>query len=112
MAGFGARSLSLLTNLCQDVLTRFKMLLATIAPQFAGMAQQDAQELVGVLIDALHEDLNIATHQRSAGVDDSHAGRAAWAEHLMHNDSPLTQLCYGLLRRYRVRGVLRAFPTR
>lgn len=36
----------------------FKAQLAKYAPQFQGYAQHDSQELLGYLLDGLHEDLN------------------------------------------------------
>ena len=42
----------------------FKAAIANFAPQFAGYAQQDSQELVMFLLDGLHEDLNRVSNRR------------------------------------------------
>ncbi len=42
----------------------FKAAIASFAPQFAGYAQQDSQELVMFLLDGLHEDLNRVSNRR------------------------------------------------
>jgi ubiquitin C-terminal hydrolase len=64
----------------------------SIAPQFAGYEQQDAQELMGFVIDGLHEDLNCA------GNNDPAIPERAWEQHIQKNDSPILPIFHGQLK--------------
>lgn len=89
----------------------FKAVVGRLRPRFAGSQQQDCQELLIFLLDALHEDLNTA---QAAGVrplppsqleaasdgqrSDDDAARAAWDDHKLRNQSVITQLFQGQFR--------------
>lgn len=72
------------------------------APQFLGFQQHDSQELLGFLLDGLHEDLNRVPEPKpyielkeSDGRPDSVVAAEAWEKHLKRNDSIIVQLCQG-----------------
>ncbi len=45
--------------------SKFKSLIGTHSPQFQGNEQHDSQEFLAFLLDALHEDLNLARTKQS-----------------------------------------------
>jgi ubiquitin C-terminal hydrolase len=82
----------------------FKRIISQFAPQFAGYQQHDSQELMGFLLDGLHEDLNrvrekpyIATPDYDGEPDALLAGEA-WRRHLLRNDSVVVDRCHGQYR--------------
>ena len=93
----------------------FKKVLGRVAPQFAGCEQQDAHELLSVLLEALHCDLNRSTPPAKVSVkgtistksdddsvssheskDEGEGGRL-WEEHRRANVSVITDLFEGQL---------------
>jgi len=103
--------------------SKFKATLAASASQFKGNEQHDSQELLGVLLDRLHEDLNQGVraqgsrgvppnNQREAGADRAleaslasgtitnpavQAGAKAWMSHLERNASCVSSMFQGQL---------------
>ncbi|KNC53988.1 ubiquitin carboxyl-terminal hydrolase 4 [Thecamonas trahens ATCC 50062] len=73
--------------------TRFKALIGKFAPQFSGFQQHDSQELLGFLLDGLHEDLNRVLDKppteklESDGRPDAEVAAEAWERHLLRNKS-------------------------
>lgn len=67
---------------------------------FSGFGQHDAQELLGYLLDALHEDLNrvlekpIVPQDESTHPDDL-SSKLEWENHLKRNQSIINDLFYG-----------------
>ncbi|KAI9188838.1 ubiquitin-specific protease doa4 [Blastocladiella emersonii ATCC 22665] len=86
----------------------FRDMLADVAPHFATREQQDSQEFLTYLLDALHEDLkqppppNAALppddNDDLATLDPHDAGRIAWDRYLVRNASFVTHLFQGMLR--------------
>jgi len=84
----------------------FKRKLARFAPQFAGVQQHDAQELMSFLLDGLHEDLNrvkgakpYTEHPEHDGSkDDEDVSRQAWEGYLKRDRSCIVDLFQGQLR--------------
>ena len=74
------------------------------APQFQGFQQHDSQELLGFLLDGLHEDLNRITDKPtvppvlSEGRPDAEVAADAWMAHLLRNDSIIVDLFHGQLK--------------
>ncbi|XP_051131096.1 ubiquitin carboxyl-terminal hydrolase 5 [Andrographis paniculata] len=79
----------------------FKAKLARFAPQFSGCSQHDSQELLGFLLDGLHEDLNRVKEKpkivcRDAdGRPDEEVADEYWANHISRNDSIINDVCQG-----------------
>ncbi|TPX43046.1 hypothetical protein SeMB42_g04876 [Synchytrium endobioticum] len=88
--------------------TKFKETVGTYAPQFRGNEQQDAQEFLAFLLDALHEDLNDArSRRRLQPVDndddtellpDDVASSRSWHRYQQLNKSYIVDLFQGQLR--------------
>jgi len=79
-----------------------KQILGTYAPQFSGYSQHDAQELLGFLLDGLHEDLNRVLDKPYVEIKDSEESREAiavaieaWENHRRRNDSVIVDLFQG-----------------
>lgn len=71
-----------------------KKVMGEISTRFDGNRQQDSQELLAVLLDALHEDLNRAVGRpltapvdRSDFDSDAAAADEAWRRHQLRNKS-------------------------
>ncbi|ORY81420.1 hypothetical protein BCR37DRAFT_380322 [Protomyces lactucae-debilis] len=84
-----------------------KSVLGNINQSFGGYQQQDSQELLAFLLDALHEDLNRivkkpATERPDIGkVNDDELlqlGEEAWRLHKMRNDSVIVDLFQGVYK--------------
>ena len=66
----------------------FKGILGRFKKQFASEEQQDSQELLNIVLDSLHEDLNRVKEKplvpmiESHGEDDEQASIEAWEAHL------------------------------
>jgi len=81
-----------------------KKSIGEFAPQFTGYNQQDSQELLSFLLDALHEDLNRVRKKpptekpESNGRADEIVAKEAWDVHLMRNQSIVVDLFQGQLR--------------
>eukprot|EP01087_Luapelamoeba_hula_P007900 TRINITY_DN1943_c0_g1_i3.p1 TRINITY_DN1943_c0_g1~~TRINITY_DN1943_c0_g1_i3.p1 ORF type:complete len:1256 (+),score=322.20 TRINITY_DN1943_c0_g1_i3:123-3890(+) len=82
----------------------FKYKLEHFAPQFSGYQQHDSQELLGFLLDGLHEDLNRITQKpyvesvESNGRPDKEVADEAWRGHKSRNDSAIVDLFQGQLK--------------
>ncbi|CCG84373.1 protein of unknown function [Taphrina deformans PYCC 5710] len=84
-----------------------KTILGNINQSFGGYQQQDSQELLAFLLDALHEDLNRivkkpATERPDIGdVDNTELlrlGEEAWRVHKLRNDSVIVDLFQGIYK--------------
>jgi len=68
---------------------------------FSGFAQQDSQELISAILDALHEDLNrvkdkpYVAQQTTSDPNDNSASQPCWFNHLARNRSVLVDLFHG-----------------
>jgi ubiquitin carboxyl-terminal hydrolase 4/11/15 len=82
---------------------KFKKVLEDYAPQFLGYQQHDSQELLGYLLDGLHEDLNRII-KRKYGADpevigsDLERATAAWQRHVERNSSVVVEMFHGQFR--------------
>jgi len=82
----------------------FKWKLERFAPQFSGYQQHDSQELLGFLLDGLHEDLNrvldkpYVEAKESDGREDDVVALEAWEGHLCRNDSIIVDNFQGQLK--------------
>eukprot|EP00800_Vazella_pourtalesii_P019812 TRINITY_DN687_c0_g1_i4.p1 TRINITY_DN687_c0_g1~~TRINITY_DN687_c0_g1_i4.p1 ORF type:complete len:1290 (+),score=322.70 TRINITY_DN687_c0_g1_i4:294-4163(+) len=83
---------------------KFKWTLGRFEPQFNHFTQQDAQELLSVLLDRLHEDLNLVINKPykelpdSGGRPDFEVSQEHWDYHLKRNRSIVVQLFQGQLK--------------
>ena len=74
-----------------ELLFRREILLFRYEPQFNNFNQQDAQELLSVLLDRLHEDLNLVINKPykelpdSDGRPDNEVSQEHWDYHLKRN---------------------------
>lgn len=79
------------TGVCDP--REFKRVLGQFAPQFSGYNQHDSQELLGYLLDGMHEDLNrikkkpYVELKDSDGRPDADVANEAWAGYRARNDS-------------------------
>ena len=70
---------------------QLKSIIAKFKKQFNNQDQQDSQELLNVLLDGLHEDLNRVRNKplvpllESEGNNDVEASRESWKNHLKRN---------------------------
>ena len=93
----------------------FKKTISKYAPQFSGMNQHDAQELLGLifffcwsclgfLLDGLHEDLNrikdkpYVIEEEANGRPDEEFAIECWENHLKRNRSVIVDLFHGQLK--------------
>lgn len=79
----------------------FKKALDKFAPRFAGYEHQDAHELLAVLLDGLHEDLNNAREMNNripTEESSSDQGAKAWRKHRAENASIIADLFDGQQR--------------
>ncbi|XP_071961505.1 ubiquitin carboxyl-terminal hydrolase 15-like [Antedon mediterranea] len=82
----------------------FKMQVGRFAPQFSGYQQQDSQELLGFLLDGLHEDLNRIKKKpyielkEGDGRPDHEVSKEAWDNHLQRNNSIIVDFFHGLFK--------------
>lgn len=82
----------------------FKWTLGQYAHQFSGYQQQDSQELMGFLLDGMHEDLNRVIHKpiveavETSGKDDGTAASESWSAFKKRNDSIIVDTFMGQLR--------------
>lgn len=81
-----------------------KSVIAKFKKQFNNSEQQDSQELLSVLLDGLHEDLNRVRQKplvpvlESDGTDDTRAARESWKNHLKRNQSIIVDMMHGLYK--------------
>lgn len=83
----------------------FKKAIEKYAPRFAGYEHQDAHELLAVLLDALHEDLNrgmestvkpsLPPPENAVPLDPIVAGESEWKKHKTVNSSIISDLFDG-----------------
>ncbi|KAG9120172.1 CSN-associated deubiquitinating enzyme Ubp12 [Ceratobasidium sp. 392] len=90
----------------------FRDTLCQFAPVFAGFEENDSQELVGMVLDSLHEDLNRILNkpyverpdwpEDDQGVDqattEARIARETWAGHSRRNDSIIADLFHGMYK--------------
>lgn len=94
------------TSFTTCVPQRLKSIIGEYAPQFAGYAQHDSQELMNFLLDGLHEDLNRVKSKpytelvESNGRDrpDVDVAAEAWTQYQRRNRSHVVDSCMGQLR--------------
>jgi hypothetical protein len=78
-----------------------KRAVGQINTQFSGYAQNDSQELISTLLDALHEDQNRVKNKPyielpdANGRPDEEVAAEAWKAHLARNNSIVTDLFHG-----------------
>mmetsp|Transcript_5911 Transcript_5911/g.20847 ORF Transcript_5911/g.20847 Transcript_5911/m.20847 type:complete len:708 (-) Transcript_5911:49-2172(-) len=81
-----------------------KQVIGRCAPQFAGFLQHDSQELLGFLLDALHEDLNrirskpLIEMPTGDGTNDREVSELVWERYKLRNDSMIQDLFAGQYR--------------
>ncbi|CAN0571368.1 unnamed protein product, partial [Ectocarpus sp. 12 AP-2014] len=88
--------------------SKFKRGLIKYKPQFAGNEQQDSQEFLAEMLDALHEDVNRVIDKPYVAApddDDAESGRSdqdladeAWDRHVQRNRSVIVDLFQGQLK--------------
>jgi hypothetical protein len=83
----------------------FKATIGKFNEQFSGTRQQDAQELVSFLLDAVHEDVNLQIKKeyvdKVEGTDfesDEAAASEAWTRHLKRHRSVVVDVFQGLFK--------------
>ena len=79
---------------------KFKQILGDYAPQFQGNDQQDSQEFLAFLLDAIHEDLNMARpnpNLKNNDEDDTNPV-TAWNKYKYRNWSIIVDMFQGQLR--------------
>ena len=70
----------------------FKSMVDQYIPDMQGYAQQDAQEFLAFLMNALHEDLNrvkqrVSIQEPGRGMEEGKMARLVWENHLKRNNS-------------------------
>lgn len=81
-----------------------KNIIAKFKKQFNNQDQQDSQELLNVLLDGLHEDLNRVKRKplvpvlESEGNNDLEASKESWKNHLKRNQSVVVDMMHGLYK--------------
>jgi len=81
-----------------------KATIGRINNEYAGLAQQDAHELIELLLDKLHEDLNRVSIKpyterlEGDGSNDHEIAKATWTLHSKREDSIIRDLMGGLMR--------------
>lgn len=82
----------------------FKKQLGTFSPQFSGYHQHDAQEVIGFLLDGIHEDLNRVKERPYVedkdcdGTRDEEDAIDNWKNYLTRNKSLIVDMFQGQLR--------------
>eukprot|EP00597_Dinobryon_sp_UTEXLB2267_P002583 CAMPEP_0170063244 /NCGR_PEP_ID=MMETSP0019_2-20121128/4186_1 /TAXON_ID=98059 /ORGANISM="Dinobryon sp., Strain UTEXLB2267" /LENGTH=416 /DNA_ID=CAMNT_0010269629 /DNA_START=716 /DNA_END=1962 /DNA_ORIENTATION=- len=83
----------------------FKTVLGRINADYAGLVQQDAHELVQLLLDKLHEDLNrvrgpkpCTERSEGDGTNDAQIAQEQWQKTLLRDDSAVNDLAGSLMR--------------
>lgn len=81
-----------------------KDVMGLYAPQFSGVGQNDAHELLLFMLDLMHEDLNrclkrqVVDTVRGDGHNNSFVAENAWRKHITCNDSIVVDTFHGLLK--------------
>ena len=83
----------------------FKTVVGDANDMFSGYGQKDSQELLGFLMDALHEDMNTVRNKPlTEPVDDSLydnvqlVAQESWARHLLRNRSKIVEFFQGMFK--------------
>jgi hypothetical protein len=82
----------------------FKKLMARVNPEYAGLAQQDAHEMVEQFLDKLHEDVNKVTKKpytekpEGDGSNDDAVAAETWTKEGLREDSEVKDVVGSLLR--------------
>jgi ubiquitin carboxyl-terminal hydrolase 8 len=82
----------------------FKKQLGTFAPQFVGCHQHDSQELLGFLLDGIHEDLNrvkdrpYIEDRDCDGSNDENDAKKNWKNYLRRNKSLIVDMFQGQVK--------------
>ena len=83
---------------------RFKSVLGRVNPEYAGVDQHDAHEVIEQLLDKMHEDLNRISKKpyvenlEGDGTNDSTIARDTWKRHCLREDSMVKDTVGGLMR--------------
>ena len=73
-----------------------KAFVEKVSPYFIGYVQQDAHELLTVLLDAINECFSTDSRMRIASADDNKEGsRFEWEEYMSHSKSIIAKMFYG-----------------
>ncbi|OMJ81529.1 hypothetical protein SteCoe_17996 [Stentor coeruleus] len=80
---------------------KLKRIISNYAPQFVGYQQHDSQELLGFILDRIHEDLNQVKKKPYfedndiIGKNDEELSRESWRRHSLRNQSIIVDLMHG-----------------
>jgi ubiquitin carboxyl-terminal hydrolase 4/11 len=80
---------------------KLKRTISAFAPQFVGYQQHDSQELLGLMLDRLHEDLNQVKRKPyfedndAVGRSHEEMARESWRRHTLRNKSVIVDLMHG-----------------
>lgn len=80
--------------------TRFKQIVEEYASQFRGSDQHDSQEFLAFLLDAIHEDVNLASDNMAPSTipDDDEDPDRNWMRYTERNWSIIVDMFQGQLR--------------
>eukprot|EP01065_Artemidia_motanka_P038375 TRINITY_DN47222_c0_g1_i1.p1 TRINITY_DN47222_c0_g1~~TRINITY_DN47222_c0_g1_i1.p1 ORF type:complete len:829 (+),score=295.74 TRINITY_DN47222_c0_g1_i1:35-2488(+) len=79
----------------------FKQTVGSVRSEFSGWGQEDSQEFVSFVLDAVHEDLNSAAGHRPGPAPATPPGAEAehrWRSHIARNQSLVVDMFHGQLR--------------
>lgn len=80
---------------------KIRRTISAYAPQFVGYQQHDAQELLGFMLDRIHEDLNQVKKKPYfedsdiVGASDFEKAKESWRRHTLRNQSVIVDLMHG-----------------
>jgi endogenous inhibitor of DNA gyrase (YacG/DUF329 family) len=83
---------------------RFKSVLGRVNPEYAGVDQHDAHEVIELLLDKMHEDLNRISKKpyvenlEGDGTNDATIARDTWNRHSLREDSMIKDTVGSLMR--------------
>ena len=78
----------------------FRRTLAPHMEAFASIQQQDAQEFMIYLLDALHEEVNRVINKKYVNKPETQEATSSWDHHLIRNQSSVVDLFQGMLKSY------------